>query len=366
MKSKFLVLSLILCAFAHGQTLFTDSIIALQTPLEESSGLIMMNGRIITLTDSGNPPTLYEIDTTNGTASRTIYVGNATNVDWEDICADSNFIYIGDMGNNQGTRQDLKIYKVAIADYLNTTNDTIWADTISFSYADQTTFNPAPFQTNYDAESLISFGDSLYILTKQWSKPGTTIYSLSKTTGSYSIHKIDSLQMGGVVTAADYNPATGFLAVVSHTNNYATLLVDYGWYPGKLPDPTRQGYMLQVKNSLQVEGAGIDNMGHIYFSSETGILGDGILSKTRYPNIGITEHTTVSLGIFPNPSHGTIHLENAEQVKRVSVVDMQGKTVINATEPPFSTIHIGRTGLFVLRVQLISGAILTQRVAIVR
>ena len=312
-----------------------------------------MNGRIITLTDSGNPPALYEIDTTNGTASRTVFLGNATNVDWEDICADSNFIYIGDIGNNLGTRQDLKIYKVAIADYLNTVNDTIWADTISFHYADQTTFNPAPFQTNYDAESLISFGDSLYVMTKQWSKPGTTVYSLSKTAGSYSIHKVDSLQMGGVVTAADYNPVTGFLVVVSHTNNYATLLVDYGWHPGKLPGPTRKGHMLQVKNSLQVEGAGIDNNAHIYFSSETGILGDGILSKTKTPVVSIIEDYMGILSLYPNPSAGTLQIDSPEKIHAIHIFDLKGKAVDFQFEE--DTVIIHQNGIFVLVVVLESG-----------
>ena len=360
------ILFLFQVVLANAQMIAADSIVHLQTPMEESSGLVVLNNRIITFGDSGNPPALYEIDTLSGTASRTVFVGNATNVDWEDICKDNTHIYIGDFGNNQGTRQDLKIYKITIADYLNTTTDTVFADTISFSYADQSSFNPAPFQTNYDAEGLISFGDSLYVFTKQWSKPGTTIYSLPKTPGSYSSHKIDSITTINFVTAADFNPVSGFLALVSHTNNYATLLIDYGWYPSKADGPTRTGYFLQVKQSLQVEGLAIKNFRNMYFSSETGLLGDGILSRIRTPIIGLEEYPKSSISLYPNPSSGIIHLECKETIAHVSVVDVLGMEIMRISEPPFGTVRINHSGHYLFRIHLKNGEVITHRVSVVK
>jgi hypothetical protein len=37
---------------------------------------------------------------------------NAKNTDWEALTNDGNNFYIGDFGNNDGSRRDLTIYKV--------------------------------------------------------------------------------------------------------------------------------------------------------------------------------------------------------------------------------------------------------------
>ena len=75
----------------------------------ETSGLLFLNGKLITHNDSGDDSNLYEIDTITGNITRTVSVSNATNIDWEDIAQDDTYIYIGDFGNNNGTRtiQDL-------------------------------------------------------------------------------------------------------------------------------------------------------------------------------------------------------------------------------------------------------------------
>ena len=83
----------------------------LQSPtLDESSGLLFYNNKIITHTDSGGKAELYEIDATMGKVTRTVNITNAENVDWEDIGQDGTHIYIGDIGNNSGNRTNLKIY----------------------------------------------------------------------------------------------------------------------------------------------------------------------------------------------------------------------------------------------------------------
>ena len=131
----------------------------------------------------------------------------ANNNDWEDICFDSSYIYIADFGNNYGNRQDLVIYKVSIPDYLNTSDNTVVAEQINFSYSDQTTFQSNPYNSNFDAESIISFNDSLYIFTKNWVDNKSNVYSLTKNVGTYIASKVDSLDVQGLITAAEYNHA---------------------------------------------------------------------------------------------------------------------------------------------------------------
>ena len=143
-----------------------EFITLLDSGLHENSGLILLNNRLISFQDSGNEPLLLEIDSVNGEILRTVFIDNATNIDWEDICYDEENIFIGDLGNNDGNRTNLCVCKLTISDYLNTPNDTVSDQVINFSYQDQTDFSLSTWSTIYDAESLISYNDSLYIFTK--------------------------------------------------------------------------------------------------------------------------------------------------------------------------------------------------------
>jgi hypothetical protein len=174
--------------FSFAQQLQTETVVQLEVGLLETSGLIFLNDKVITHNDSGTDPKLYEIDTITGNISRTVVVNNATNTDWEDMCMDANYIYIGDFGNNAGARTDLKIYRVLISDYNSTVNDTVSAEVINFDFANQTSFTPSLYTTNFDVETLISLGDSLYVFTKNWGNSETSYYAISKSPGSYSVN----------------------------------------------------------------------------------------------------------------------------------------------------------------------------------
>ena len=110
--------------------------------MEETSGLLYYNNKIITHNDSGNDANLYEIDPENGEITRVVTVANATNIDWEDLGQDDTYIYIADIGNNNGNREDLKIYKILKSDFISSTNVT--SQEITFSYEDQTDFSSQP------------------------------------------------------------------------------------------------------------------------------------------------------------------------------------------------------------------------------
>ena len=121
MKNTLILTLLFISQITFSQQL--NLVTGLNDTLNGTSGLILLNGKIITHNDSGILPNLYEIDSLTGLISRTIHVSNAQNVDWEDITADDNYIYIGDFGNNNGTRTDLKIYRISQNDFFNTVSD---------------------------------------------------------------------------------------------------------------------------------------------------------------------------------------------------------------------------------------------------
>ncbi len=200
----------------------TDSTvtIALKAPLSyflrESSGLCFTDGKLWSFGDSGNPNWLFRIDSSSGVITQTLQIANYGNTDWEDITADSNYIYIGDFGNNNGNRKDLKILRVKKSDISDTPAVvTVSAEAINFSYADQTDFSPHD-NNNFDCESLVAIGDSLYIFTKDGGDLQTRCYELPKIPGTYTIAPMATFNSTGKVTAATYNPETHELALLGY------------------------------------------------------------------------------------------------------------------------------------------------------
>ena len=112
MKKFIYILFFIFSLSSLGQEYSLMEKFVLPSEVEETSGLIFLNGKIITHNDSGDDPNLYEIDTISGTISRIINITNATHIDWEDISQDNTYIYIADIGNNNGDRDNLIIYKI--------------------------------------------------------------------------------------------------------------------------------------------------------------------------------------------------------------------------------------------------------------
>jgi len=142
----------------------------LPNSIQESSALILIGDSVfITLNDSGNESELFVLNA-RGELIHTCKVLNAKNVDWEALTFDGrNTLFIGDFGNNKNKRKDLAIYKVPLLDVLNKT--TARADQLSFQYPDQELFPPREEELYFDAEALFFQNDSLYIVTKNRTKP---------------------------------------------------------------------------------------------------------------------------------------------------------------------------------------------------
>lgn len=182
----------------------------LSEELNEISGIDFLNDTVIIAhNDGGNSPTLFLLDRA-GVIQKTVFVENATNMDWEDITVDENHVYIGDIGNNANSRRDLVIYKVKVADVL--LKDTISAEAIRFNYKEQTEFPPSKTGRFFDAEALAISNDTLYLFTKNRAKPtdgNCYAYKIPVTPGDYTIEKFAEIYIGkggllsDALTAAD-------------------------------------------------------------------------------------------------------------------------------------------------------------------
>lgn len=177
-------------------------IIELPAQLTECSGMIPLgSNKFIAHNDSGNQPYLYVFNTTGKMQTSVIKVTGVKNNDWEELTSDDDFIYIGDTGNNGGTRQNLMIYKIKKEDILSRTEVT--PEIISFRYEGQTKFNDSN-RHNFDCEAMISKGDSLFLFSKNRGDFRTDVYGIPKVPGEYVTKIMGSFDSEGLITGADY------------------------------------------------------------------------------------------------------------------------------------------------------------------
>ncbi len=208
------------CAKSFDDTSSLTKIANIHNDLNEASGMINIDGRLFLHNDSGHLPYLYEIDSTSGMILRTVVISGAENIDWEDAASDDTHVYIADIGNSRGARKDLKIYKILKTDLL--TSETVSAEIINISYADQTIFTYDDFTTPYDAEAIVAFEGKLYIFTKNWDDYTTNVYAVPTTPGTYALNAMVKKQFDVMVTGADYDAATDSIVLVGYSNPYKT------------------------------------------------------------------------------------------------------------------------------------------------
>ena len=334
----------------------------LQDTLQESSGLIYLNQKLITHNDSGGEPILYEIDSVTGGINRSVVLINATNIDWEAICFDATYIYIADFGNNNGSRTNLRVYRVSRSDYFNTPNDTITCDTIQFSYSDQTDFTSTTFATNFDAEAMISVNDSLYIFTKNWGNNWSNIYPLSKLPGTYQIDKLDSLNSQGLITGGTYSPLSNSITLTGYTTSNSFILDIGNFTFGNFVNATinRFSLIMPVGYSFQVESISPLSMDEYYLTSESSFSGNSGLFRfnlNTYLSTNAFENEPTIL--FPNPASDLIHIKTKD-FAFVKIYDSKGVFIKSATEKELSISELPK-GIYIFVVSNSKGSIISQQ-----
>lgn len=259
---------------AHSQRIHPEYTYELPSALRESSGLEFFNNQFITHNDGDNESLLFVMDK-KAVLKKCLKLNETRNFDWEDLTLDdSSFLYIADIGNNMNQRKDQMIYK------LNPDKNEKPKE-IKIHFADQRMFPPSAENMNFDAEAIIWFNDSLFIFSKNNTKPFTgysKLYAVPDLPGEYTVSPRDSFCMGRLgflqeaVTSADMHPDKKKLVIISC--NKLWLFYDFtgsDFFGGHSAE-------FLFHNFTQKEAVAFDNKNNLYVTDErtTSFLGGNL------------------------------------------------------------------------------------------
>jgi len=200
----------------------TELIAQLPDVLEEVSGIEYDANRDLfwMINDSGNPPVVYLVSK-KGEIQNEIKV-DAKNKDWEDIALDRHGnLYVGDFGNNNNTRKNLRIYKIKASDLDKKKVKIVKTE---FYYPEQKNFPPKKKRLYYDTEAFFTFNNHFYILTKSRVKGEygrTFLYKVPIKEGRFKAEKISEFitcksTFDCSITGADISVDGKKIALITH------------------------------------------------------------------------------------------------------------------------------------------------------
>jgi len=275
-----LIFSLILgFNFAQAQKLKVSA--KLEKKLHEISGMVFLSdSTLLCLNDGGNAAEIHEVNL-SGKILRTTTFSNANNFDWEELQRDSKgFIYIGDIGNNKHARNQLSIYKFHESQLGQSQVET---EVIHFYYEDQQHYPPREQERNFDAEAFLVQGDSLFIFSKDWSKPfqgNSKVYYVPNKPGKHKAIQINTFKTNNTanfrdgVTGICWMP--GGLAILTYSAVYLIRDVD----ELLKSDHFVQSKKFRIFRIKQFESIAVNSQGVLYIATERHrILGKAKLYK---------------------------------------------------------------------------------------
>ncbi len=167
--------------------------------------------------DSGDEPVVYAV-AADGTVLGSHRLAGADAVDWEDIAigpgSDSDDLYVGDIGDNTGSRDHVVVYRVAEPSEAATGPRPVRLDGVS-RFALHYPEEP------YDAETLLvdpATGD-VYIVTKDVFGASLVFRAAAPLVDGAVLEEVAVLELGigGLATAGDVSPSGDLVALRTYT-----------------------------------------------------------------------------------------------------------------------------------------------------
>ncbi|MBQ5423590.1 MAG: PKD domain-containing protein, partial [Bacteroidales bacterium] len=193
----------------------------LDTLVNETSGIIFINGKLWTHNDSGGEAKIYCIDTVSGQVVDTKVVAGVVNEDWEDMAKDRTHLYIGNFG---AMSRNLQILRIKIEDLDNPDLDTLVPRIINFTYGNPDYPEPdfSATSTRFDCEAMIAKDDTIFLFSKNWIDHKTYLYAIpNKANFEHTVVPVDTLELDYLVCGADYDYVSNTVALVGYT--YSTI-----------------------------------------------------------------------------------------------------------------------------------------------
>jgi hypothetical protein len=180
--------------------------------VEELSGLAVSRRRPGVLwahEDSGADPVLLALRA-DGTLLGEVVVDGADAIDWEDMAARGGQLYLGDIGDNAGTRGDVTVYRVPEPD--PRAERTAPATAYRLRYPDGA----------HNAETLLADprSDALAIVTKEDDgRSGVYVAVHPSPSATTTLRRVATLRLGigGLATAGDVSANGRVIAVRTYT-----------------------------------------------------------------------------------------------------------------------------------------------------
>lgn len=323
------VLLILSPVLAQGQERPTAEVVGdLPTEMEGTSTLFFLDGKLWSCNDHGSH-VLYALDTLSGNITDSIVLPGSI-YDLEEVTQDDEYLYFGDMGDNNGVRNDLHVLRLEKSTLVS---DTVTFDTLWFSYPDRTDSSARDF----DCEAFVATDTALILFTKQWLSQGGSCYSIPKTPGRWEARRLFDIATEGMVTGACYQPERGRLVLCGYNMFCMPFVYLFDGFSGCDFASGRQ-QRVELTNGVgwQTEGIATTDGLHYYLTCEH-LDAYGITHPAQLLTLDLTAFfsstsqilshpTSRPFTIYPNPTIGIIHLPS-QGVKAVAVFDVQGHKI---------------------------------------
>jgi len=248
-----------------------DFLFELPKEVEETSGLVFFDGLLWTHNDSGGEASLYGIDTLSGQISRKLGFPEISNIDWEAVALSKDYLFIGDFGNNNGSRRNLMIHRVERSAIPDSGNASLKTEVIRFNFEDQDDFTIDWKSNNFDCEALIAGDQNLYLFSKNRGDQHSKIYRLPFEPGEHIAQLIGRFDSQGLITGADYDHVHNQLVLVGYT--YKTwkpfMWLFYGFENENFPEGYQRKIELPNLLTTQIEGITFISPWQVMISAES-------------------------------------------------------------------------------------------------
>ena len=225
--------------------------------LNEISGIAYFNGKLYAINDSGNPHTLFELDTISGKILKETLLKNAQNIDWESIDVDNNTLTIADIGNNFNTRDVFDLYTLNLStDYTSVQKSELTLEGHIMSLGRT---------HDYDFEALFNNGTHQYLLSKNRASKNVKLYQIDLAGTKRRGNIAQEFNYPHLITGAHFHKNKLFFIAYSRKGN--TYLSQVNFKDGLFDFEN----MISKKISgpgYQIESICIDERDQFYIASE--------------------------------------------------------------------------------------------------